>query len=209
MEASYNRIAGQSLHRLAGLSDGLFAVAMTLLVLDLRVPALASVHGERDLWQALVALAPRLMMYLMSFATLGIFWAGQQTQLNHRARGDRDLAWIHLGFLFVVSLMPFSTMLIAEFLAYRTALLLYWGNILLLGAILYAGWKHAVRAGLVKPDAPADLACAVERRILVAQGLYAMGAALCVFDTRLSIGMIILVQANYVLAPRILRLDRL
>ncbi len=209
MDANYNRIAGQSLQRLAGLSDGLFAVAMTLLVLDLRVPVLASVHGERDLGQAMVALAPRLLMYLMSFATLGIFWIGQQTQLNHLHRGDRELAWIHLGFLFAVSLMPFSTTLIAEFLAYRTALLLYWGNILLLGALLYAGWKHAGHAGLVRSDITADLACAVERRILIAQGLYAISAALCVIDTRLSIAMILLVQANYILAPRVFGLDRL
>ena len=54
----YNRIAGGSIERLAALSDGLFAVAMTLLVLNLRAPAAETVHNERDLWQALVALSP-------------------------------------------------------------------------------------------------------------------------------------------------------
>jgi uncharacterized membrane protein len=78
----YDRITGQSVERLAALSDGIFAVAMTLLVLDLRVPAVEAVHAEHDLWRAFVALAPRLVMYAMSFLTLGIFWVGQQTQLN-------------------------------------------------------------------------------------------------------------------------------
>ena len=73
----YNRIAGQNLERLAALSDGVFAVAMTLLVLDLRAPAHEAIHSEHDLLAALLALAPRLVTYLMSFLTLGIFWLGQ------------------------------------------------------------------------------------------------------------------------------------
>ena len=106
MSVSYNRIAGQSVERLAALSDGIFAVAMTLMVLDLRLPAAAAIHSEHDLWRALVALLPRLLTYFMSFLTLGIFWVGQQTQLNHLARSDRHLSWIHLGFLFAVTLGP-------------------------------------------------------------------------------------------------------
>src|SRR5215216_1921823 len=99
IRATYNAIAGQSVERLAALSDGVFAIAMTLLVLDLRVPVSAEIHAEYDLWRALVALAPRLVPYLLSFMTLGIFWVGQQTQLNHFARSDRTLTWIHIGFL--------------------------------------------------------------------------------------------------------------
>lgn len=126
MSTSYNRIAGQSVERLAALSDGIFAVAMTLLVLDLRAPAAEAIHSERDLWRALTTLGPRFLMYMMTFMTLGIFWVGQQTQLNHLARGARSLAWIHILFLFGVSLTPFSTTLLAEFTAYRPALVAYW-----------------------------------------------------------------------------------
>ncbi len=203
MSSSYNRIAGHSIERLAALSDGLFAVAMTLLVLDLRVPAAATIHGEGDLLHALAALAPQLLVYLMSFLTLGMFWVGQQTQLNHLERADRDIAWIHLMFLFVVTLVPFSTRLMIAFLAYRAALLVYWGNILLLGATLFASWRCATHSGLVRADAPEGIGPAVERRILIAQGLYALGAALCVFSTYWSLGFIALVQLNYALAPRL------
>ncbi len=113
MPTFYNQVAGQNLHRLEGLSDGVFAVAMTLLVLDLHTPVAAAIGSESDLWRALVALAPRLLVYLMSFLTLGIFWVGQQTQLNHLAGTNRNHAWLHLAFLFAVSRMPFSTSLIA------------------------------------------------------------------------------------------------
>ena len=203
MTTAYNRIAGQSVERLAALSDGIFAVAMTLLVLDLRVPASEAIHNEHDLWRALVALSPRLAMYMMSFLTLGIFWVGQQTQLNHLKRSDRSLSWIHIVFLFAVSLTPFSTMLLAGFIAHRLALIAYWFNILLLGATLYFSWKCASGAGLVKEDMPAAVAAAICRRIMIGQALYAFGALLCLVNTYWSIAFIVLVQLNYAIAPRL------
>jgi uncharacterized membrane protein len=202
----YNHLAGRSVERLAALSDGVFAVAMTLLVLDLHAPAMEAIHSERDLARALIPLAPRLLVYMMSFLTLGIFWVGQQTQLNAMGGSNRDLSWIHLGFLFAVSLMPFSTALMAEFIAYRLALLVYWANILLLGLVLFASWRYALRAGLLTN---LDGRIGVERRIVIAQALYAFGAALCVFSTYASLGFIVLVQLNYVIAPRIGVLSRL
>ena len=198
----YNRIQGRSLERLAALSDGIFAVAMTLLVLDLHIPAAAQVHGERELLMALAALGPQWVAYGMSFLTLGIFWAGQQTQLNHLEEGTRDLTWIHLGFLFTITLLPLSTRLLAEFITYRGALLIYWLNILAPGLMLYWSWKYATRAGLIKNDTPYEVSASICRRITIAQSLYAAGAALCVINTWVSIAAIVLVQLNYVVAPR-------
>jgi uncharacterized membrane protein len=205
MTTDYNRIAGQSVERLAALSDGVFAVAMTLLALDLRAPAVEAVHSEHDLGHALVALAPRLLMYMMSFLTLGIFWVGQQTQLNHLQHSNRSLTWIHLVFLFVVTVTPFSTALLAEYTQYRLALLVYWLNIALLGWTLYWSWVCALGSGLVKADIPPQVSSAIKQRIVVAQSLYALGALLCVFHPYWSIGVIILVQLNYVIAPRFTR----
>ena len=202
MRSVYNRVAGQNVERLAALSDGIFAVSMTLLVLDLRVPTVEAIHSERDLWHALAALAPRLVVFLMSVMTNGIFWVGQQTQLNHFARADRNLAWIHIGFLCAITLTPFSTSLLAEFIHYRTALLLYWFNILLLGTMLYWSWSYATRAHLLPDDVPSGIHAAVVRRIVIAQSLYAAGAALSFLNTYYSIAAIVLVQINYAIAPR-------
>ena len=199
----YNRIAGQSVERLAALSDGLFAVAMTLLVLDLRAPAVEAIHSDQDLWRALVTLSPRLLMYVMSFMTLGIFWNGQQAQLNSFTHSDRHLSWIHIAFLFLVSVMPFSTRLLAEFISYRTVLVAYWANILLLGAVLFMSWRYARRAGLLQEEITHQKQCAMERRIVVAQALYAFGMCLCLVNTYLSIAFIVLVQLNFALAPRL------
>ena len=202
-EKSYNQIAGQSVERIAALSDGVFAIAMTLLVLDLRVPASNAIRSEHDLWAALIGLAPRLVPYVMSFLTLGIFWVGQQTQLNSFTRGDRNLAWISILFLFGVSLVPFSTALLAQYITYRVALLVCWGNILLLGTVLYGLLRYAYTAGMIESANAQAMLRANERRIVGAQVLYGIGAALCVFGTFVSIGFIVLVQLNYAIAPRI------
>jgi uncharacterized membrane protein len=199
----YDQIAGRSVERLAALSDGIFAVAMTLLVLDLRVPVIDAVRSERDLWRALLAIGPQMVMYLMTFLTLGIFWVGQQTLLNHLSHSDRSLTWLHLAFLFCVTLMPFSTRLLAEFATYRTALVVYWLNIVLLGATLYLSWRCAVRAAHLKPDVAPEVIAAICRRIVTGQSLYAFGALLCLFNTYWSIAFIVVVQLNYVIAPRL------
>jgi uncharacterized membrane protein len=134
---------------------------------------------------------------------------GQQTQLNHVARSDRDLAWIQIAFLATVAVMPFSTTLLAQFIGYRTALLAYWLNILLLGLALYLSWRHVLRAGLLREDTPRDLSHAVFGRIVRAQALYAAGALLCLVNNYWSIAFIVLVQLNYAIAPRWRPLSRL
>lgn len=139
----------------------------------------------------------------MSFMTLGIFWLGQQAELNLLERSNRDVVWVHIAFLASVCLLPFSTALLAEFMVYRAALLVYWANILLLGVLLLAAWKLSRHFEIVKPDLSPGIDRAIYRRIVVAQCLYAVGAALCVFSTYLSIGFIVLLQLNYALGLRI------
>jgi uncharacterized membrane protein len=208
MNTSYNRIAGRSVERLAALSDGIFSVAMTLLVLDLHTPLSKGIDSDQALWHVLGPLWPQVVTYLMSFLTLGIFWMGQQAQLNHFETGDRNLMWIHITFLFAVSMMPFSTRLLSEFIELRTALLIYWANILLLGLVLFASWRYARRAKLLKDEVTDEISRAMERRIRVAQLLYAVGAALCLYNTYASIAFIVLVQLNFAIAPKVGWLNR-
>jgi uncharacterized membrane protein len=107
---------------------------------------------------------------------LASFWLGQQTQLSQLARSNRDLAWLHFLFLAFVTVLPFSTRLLADFLTYRTAFLIYWVNIVVLGACLYATWAYAEGAKLIRDEAHGDISRAVKRRVVLAQSLYAIGA---------------------------------
>ena len=203
MSKSYNTFAGQNVGRIASLSDGVFSIAMTLLVLDLRAPAVEAIRSEADLWRALGALSPRLLMYVMTFLTLGIFWVGQQTQLNHLHRSDRALSWIHIAFLFGVSITPFSTNLLALFTTFRVALLVYWLNVFYLGATLYWSWAYATGHALVKDDVTEVLSQGIRRRVLVAQSLYAAGALLCFVSPYASIAVFLAVQLHYAVGLRL------
>jgi len=198
----YNRIAGGDVGRIAALSDGVFAFAATVLVLDFHTPEAADVHSERALLAALFSSAPRLLPWLLSLLTLGIFWLGQETQLSRLERSNRDLAWLHFVFLAVVTVLPFSTRLLADFLTFRTAFVVYWANIFMLGAALYATWAYAERANLIRDDAQGGASRAVQRRIVVGQSLYAVGALVGLVYVPLGVAFIILVQLNYAFAPR-------
>ena len=208
MTTFYNQIAGQNLHRLSGLVDGVFAIAMTLLVLDLAVPASETIHSESDLWTALLGLLPRLITYLMSFLTLGIFWVGQETTAQLMSRSDRHYTWITLAFLMAIALIPFSTAFLSEFIGYRVALLVYWLNLMLIGLTMFGSGHYLRGHKLLKDDVPDHFFRALRRRILVGQSLYAIGAALCVFDTRWSIGVIFATQLLFAIAPPVKLLNR-
>jgi len=205
----YNEIAGSSRERLGALSDGIFGVAMTLLVLTLAVPTAQEVRDSGSLGGALVHLVPNIVTYVMSFLTLGIFWVGQQTQLSQLERSDRDYTWIMLAFLLFVTFVPFSTMLLAAFYRSQLALVEYWFNVAILGGAILAGAEYAGHQHFFPAARQATILRAIRMRIYSAQGLYLVATALCLIDTRISIGVIVLLQLNYAIAPRIAFLRRL
>jgi uncharacterized membrane protein len=220
MPTSYHRFAGTSLDRLAALSDGVFAVAMTLLVLDLKAPSVPK-RAQQPIWSGgagtseralshglLHNVAPRLLPYVMSFLTLGIFWVGQQTQLHSFTRSSRALTWIQLSFLMAVTLLPFSTGLLAQDTTYRLSIAVYWLNLTALGLVLLISLRYADRAGLITDETTDEMLVAMRRRIVVYQCLYAVAALSCLINTYLAIGLLVALQLNAVIAPRIWILDR-
>ena len=210
MTVFYNQFANRNLDRIGALSDGLFAIAMTLIVLEIQVPALPHGSGDEDLARALVDLGPRFVTYLLSFLTLGIFWNGQQTQLSYVREGNRDLAWLELLFLAIIALFPFTTSLLADHIDLRLALALYWLNIFLAGSALYVIWEYVDRTGLTRDGTAPAVGAAIRRRIGIAQLLYFVGLVIALLiGTYPAIAWIVLVQLNYAIAPRIGFLHRL
>ena len=208
-DPAYNQLAGGNVQRLAAISDGIFAVGMTLLVLGLAVPAASAVKTEGDLLRELSGLLPAIVTYFMSFLTLGIFWVGQQTQLSEVERSDRSYTWIHLGFLLTVTLVPFTTQLLARYDWSRVALVIYWLNIAVMGFALLVGTEYGLRAGLFPHARSQLIARLVRRRVYGAQALYLIAALLSIADTHWSIAVIVAVQLNFAIAPRIPLLHRI
>ncbi len=201
----YNQIAGGNIERVGTLSDGVIAFAMTILVLDLREPFAKLIaqtpHTDAALLATLANLGLPFATFMMAFMTLGIFWVGQQAQLDSMTRSDRNLTWIYMAFLVAVTLVPLTTWLLIHTLV-RTSLLIYWLNLLLLGSLLFASLSYARHAGLLKDEREADYRALVNR-IIYAQSLYTVCAALCFISIPLSIGCLLTVQLIYAIAPRI------
>jgi uncharacterized membrane protein len=143
---------GFSTGRLEAFSDGVFAIAVTLLVLDIAVSADAGKHLLRavaDLW-------PSYLAYVASFSTIGAAWLGHNAITEYLERTDAAFVRLNLLLLLVVSFLPFPTRLFADYIGQdsseRVAVTIYGISLLLASTLLLVLWRYAVRAHLVRPD---------------------------------------------------------
>jgi len=141
--------------RLEAFSDGVFAIAITLLVLDLAVPA--TTHSEQDLLGAIGDEWHGYLGYLVSFATVGALWLGHNAITDYLDRADTTLLRLNLLLLLFVSFIPFPTRLLSEYVATeqaeRVAVTFYGLTLLTAAALLSVLWRYALHARLVRPDA--------------------------------------------------------
>jgi len=101
-------------HRLEALSDGIYAIALTLLVLELRLPAELPSEGDAELGNALLHLLPKLFAWVLSFWVIALFWLAQQRLYRLCAHLDGALVGLELSQLALISLFPFSNALLGE-----------------------------------------------------------------------------------------------
>lgn len=195
---SYNQISGQRLSRVEALSDGVFAIAMTILVLDLADHNATKSLSEKELLASLKELLPNFLSFFLSFLTLGIFWIGQMTQYDYITKYNRKLTWFTVMFLMFVSILPFTTTILSNHFDNKVAILLYWINLLLIGILSWLHWEVAAKELYLNIEGQEKngIIKLFRNRVLTAQTLYAVGAALCFINTKLSIAFIIAVQIN-------------
>jgi uncharacterized membrane protein len=140
--------------RLEAFSDGVFAIAITLLVLEVKVPAR---HGG-SLQDQLLHQWPSYLSYLISFLIIGIIWVNHHACLSHIDHVDRAFQFINVGFLMAVAFIPFVSAIVSEFIEVpgdeRAAAVLY-GTTLTITAIFFnVLWQYAARGRrLIRPDA--------------------------------------------------------
>ena len=193
-----------SRNRIEALTDGVFAVAMTLLVLDIKVPELQTPLDISQLPVRLVALWPKFLSYAISFIILGVYWVGHHIQLSFIRRADRPLLWINLLFLLWVALVPFSTALLSEYPTSRTAIAVYGLNLIAIGLTLALHWWYAtVEARHVDADIHPRLVRGALLRTLMAPALYVIAIAISFIRAELSLLIYALVPVLYVLPGRI------
>jgi uncharacterized membrane protein len=146
-------------------SDGVFAIAITLLVLEIAVPA----GSERDLWGAVLDEWPSYLAYLVSFSTVGAVWVGHTVITEFLVRATPVLIRLNLLLLMVVSFLPFPTKLLAEYVGddrpERVATTIYGLNLLLTAVLLSVIWRYAVSEGLIRSDIADESVKVITRRL--------------------------------------------
>ncbi len=103
------------LERIVFFSDAVFAIAVTLLALELRIPAIEGSLADGELAQALISIWPRYLGYGIGFMTIGILWMSHHRKFRLIQRYDRNLMWLNLVFLMFVAFIPFPTSVISEY----------------------------------------------------------------------------------------------
>lgn len=138
--------------RLKAIADGVFAVAMTLLVLELAVPEL--IHpSEQELMSTLLSLWPKFLAYALSFLIAGIFWIVHHTIFDSVRYYNSTLAWINILFLLLVALIPFTTSLLGEFFLMKTSTIIYGVHLLCMFLVAFSLWTYSTsRQILIVPD---------------------------------------------------------
>jgi uncharacterized membrane protein len=170
--------------RIETLVDGVFAIAMTLLVLDLKPPDATVTDFGRYLSQQ----GSTFLAYVLSFANLGVFWVGHHTQFQAVRRTDRIFHWINILFLMSIVLIPYSTATLSQRLGDPAAVILYGANFFGGGLSLLFIWLYATKGRrLVDADLPAARVKLGAQRILLGMGMIAAGMGAAFLDTRISL----------------------
>ena len=144
---------GEGTERIAFFSDAVFAIALTLLVLDIRLP---EGLADGEVWGALRELWPQFFAYVLTFAVLGINWITHHRKFRVMRRFDTGLIWINLAFLLFVALAPFPTSVLAEY-GTAPAVVLYAGEVAMLSILQAALWVYAYRRGLLDDSVDSGL----------------------------------------------------
>lgn len=138
--------------RTVAFSDGVFAIAITLLVLGLGVPDLPEAKSAEELPGALRELGPQVMSYFIGFAVIGAFWIGHHRFFDVLRRFDSTLLLLNLAFLSFISLMPFTTGVFGRYGDVESAVVLYAVNVIAASALDTAMLWVALRRGLLEPS---------------------------------------------------------
>ena len=166
--------------RLNNLSDGVFAIALTLLAFDLRLPEGVLVS---DLPNKLLELAPKFVVYLISFVVIGGAWGAHQRMLNQIKRGDGLLVWLNLFCLLFVGLLPAGAALLGRYPNAFVAITCFALDVVLIELTTLWLWRHASRSGLIDPRLDPRVVVSIGRRLNLSTVIFLLSIPLALWNT--------------------------
>ena len=174
MDRSRTEAGVPALERVIFFSDAVFAIAITLLAFDVRLPELAANQTNASLFEALLALGPAIFAFILSFAVIAALWVGHYQTFRVINRIDGRLMALNLGFLFCIAALPFPTSVIAQEGDVPVAAALYAAFGVLTGTMSLILWRYPARAGLVISTVTPGIERYITYRISVVPIMFAL-----------------------------------
>ena len=193
--------------RLEAFSDGVFAVAITLLVLNIKPPP-DDVLSSGNFWLFLRGQLPALIAFVTSFATIGIMWINHHRLFNYIKRTDTSLMLLNLLLLLVIVFIPYPTALVAQQYALKPemhdAALLYSATNVFLAICFNLLWRYAAfHNRLIGKDADTRAVAAISRQYLGGPLLYLIAFGLAFVNVAASIIFLLLLALFFAIPPRL------
>ena len=194
-----------SLHssRLEALGDGIFSVAMTILVIELKLPVIKE-PGWSGLLNALHETWQDFLCFVISFIVLGIMWFGHRMMFEYIGRSNRYFIFLGVLFYMIVCLVPFSTRLLAHDTFKWHAILIYGLNLSLCNITLYGQWLYGInRPSLMTRELPAEVKREAKLLFLISPIVYSIAFAFSFWVPQISIGIFILTPILYLIPNKL------
>ena len=200
-------------NRLEAFSDGVFAVAITLLVLNIKIPGIdllpSQLPNDTDLWQSLPDHLPSLVAYVTSFATIGIMWINHHRLFTHIKRTDTGLLLLNLLLLLIIVFIPVPTALLSEYIVLpndHVAAIIYSGTNVLLAICFNLLWRYAsYHNRFLGKNVDTRAVAAINRQFMFGPLLYLIAFGLAWFNTPASLALNFMLALFFALPGRALR----
>lgn len=191
--------------RVEAFSDGVFAIAITLLILDVKVPSHETL-GDKSLLIALLEQWPSYLAYVLSFAIIGIMWINHHRLFNHIIRIDHSLLVFNSLLLLSITFLPFPTSLLAEYIGEpgeHTAALVYSGSSIAIALFFNVLWRYAsYHNRLISRRSSTKAVQAISRQYAYGPLLYSITFVLAFFSVGASMAASIALALFFALPPR-------
>lgn len=177
--------------RLEAFSDGVLAIAITLLILDIRPP---HVESEGALWNAVLTQWTAYLSFFAGFTTIGIMWINHHRLFNLIRKSDDWLLLFNLLLLLGITFINFPTALLGEYLGTpnaTTAMAIYAGTTVVIAVFYNLLWRHAVRADLLDPDVDMDAVEATSRGYVFGPVFYTVALVLAFVNVYVSLVIVV------------------
>jgi uncharacterized membrane protein len=211
--AEDKRMEEKETGRLEAFSDGVFAVAITLLVLTIKIPGVdvpaSQLPNDTQLWSTLLREWPMLAAYITSFATIGVMWINHHRLYTHIKRTNTILMLLNLLLLLIIVFIPVPTALVAEYLVHpdqHAAALLYSGTNIILALCFNLLWRYAsYHNRLLSKNADIRAVRAINKQYWFGPVVYFLAFILALFSTPASLTLNFLLALFFAIPPRLPR----